>query len=76
MSRHRSAITGEYVSPAFAEANPNTTYAEGDKRPAVTEEMREAERERLRVLLQASLGQPGYGDRAKAIQAELDKLDG
>jgi hypothetical protein len=74
--RYRSAITGLYVDPAFAAANPDTTYAEGQKRPKVTEEMRETERERLKELLRASLGQPGYADRAKAIQAELDKLDG
>lgn len=74
--RYRSAITGLYVEEAFAVANPNTTYAEGQKRPAVTEAMRESERERLNVLLRASLGQPGYRDRVKAIQAELDKLDG
>ena len=40
----------------------------------MTDEERQAERERLQAKLDASRGQPGYGDRLKAIEAALEAL--
>ncbi len=68
--RHRSAETGEFVSEEFAAAHPNETVSE----TVLSDEDREAERERLKGLLRASLGQPGYKDRVKEIEAQLAKL--
>ena len=45
---HRSATTGEYVTPAYAAAHPDTTVAEEAEHRIVTTE----QREELRLLIE------------------------
>lgn len=72
MKRHRNAQTGEFVTEEYALAHPDVTVSE----TVLTDDEREAERGRLKALLAASEGQPGYAAREKEIRRQLDRLGG
>jgi hypothetical protein len=71
MTRYRSAVTGLFVSEAFAKANPRETVAVGDDGPP--DHSKEIARLEFKLAASQSLGS-GYSDRIREIEKRLAEL--